>query len=524
MSAAVMDDEQIIRLMIKRAKKDGPLPGQNKLCADYGIGKSRVVKLLAQVDQRLAEDRDQSGPGRTSSPIDRSGPDQQRSTPRSGDAGPTRSDGGDSPRSGSAAKAVRTGPDMDGPADKVPSGPDRNDTMSDRDGLDRPGPTANLNEDSRSGLTRTEVPDTRSGSKHSQDRTRPQESPVRSDAAPSPVRFSWRSGLVWAVAAAVLGLLGYRLADTAVGRGILGWLAALGPHRLIVIGGVSAAAAVAATAVAIGRRQIRKGGRWSTRVFLAGACIGVVVSGDTSWRFFQQRAHISSVWERLAIFSGVEVVLVACGIAMYERAKEGHSPGNARWLAWALSGVSGYAALMLDGFPAGPFRVAAGPVLAVVALHMAMGIEIRHSGARKRGEVWGKVLGELRERCLSRLGLGDDNRDARTRTRHRAAVRAARLAARERALFKAVRLRRALVKAGVADDQEMRWVVERHLAVLKHADALEDQRWESPWTPVITDERGGSMSMALAIVEAVGSCGRTKRTLRKESESEGHEG
>lgn len=520
-----MDDEQIVSGIVEWAKREGgKVPGQNRVVKEYGIGKPRLARLLATVDQRLAADRDQSGPGRTSSPIDRSGPDQQGSTPRSGDAGPTRSDGGDSPRSGSAAKAVRTDPGMGGPADKVPSGPDRGDTMSDRDGVDKPGPTADLNEDSRSGPVRTEVPDTRSGSEHSQDRTRPQESPVRSDAAPSPVRFSWRSGLVWTVAAAVLGLLGYRLADSAIGRGFLGWLGALGPHRLIVIGGVSTAAAVAATAVAIGRRQIRRGGRWSTRVFLAGACIGVVVSGDTSWRFFQTRAHINSVWERLAIFSGVEVVLVACGIAMYERAKEGHSPGNARWLAWALSGVSGYAALMLDGFPAGPFRVAAGPVLAVVALHMAMGIEIRHSGAKRRSEVLGKVLGELRERCLSRLGLGDDSRDARTRTRHRAAVRAARLAVRERALFKAVRLRRALVKAGVADDQEMRWVVERTLAVLKHAEALEDQRWESPWTPVITDERGGSMSMALAIVEAVGSCGRTKRTLRKESESEGHEG
>jgi hypothetical protein len=129
----------------------------------------------------------------------------------------------------------------------------------------------------------------------------------------------------------------------------------------------------------------------------------------------------------------------------------------------------------------------------VLALHMAMGIEIRHSGAKKRSEVWVKVFGELRERSLSWLGLGDMGRDAATMTRHRAAVRAARLVARKKAVLKKARLRRALVKARVADDPEMRCVVERHLAVLQHADALMGLVWESPWTalPSAAASEGG---------------------------------
>lgn len=228
--------------------------------------------------------------------------------------------------------------------------------------------------------------------------------------------------------------------------------------------------------IEIGRRR-----SVSTWFFVLGALVGMVVSVDTSWRFFAERVGVTNVAERVAMFSGVEILLIGCGWAMFEGVRgPRRAPGRARWLAWALCGASAYAALTLSGWPIGPARVLFGPVLSVVALHFALGIEMRASGHQRSGTL-ARVGRELRERLLSRLGLADDGRDALTRTQARAARRAAHLARAKWAPFRQARLGRALRAANVAHDAAQRQRMLAELQAIEHAAALRNLRQASPW-------------------------------------------
>ncbi|HEX5402704.1 MAG TPA: hypothetical protein VFX16_10430, partial [Pseudonocardiaceae bacterium] len=209
------------------------------------------------------------------------------------------------------------------------------------------------------------------------------------------------------------------------------------------------------------------------------------VSLNTSWRFFGERLGVTG-GERIIMFSVQELALIACALGMrinVRRVDPGTGrPGSAgapRLVAWALCGLSGYAALLLSGPVDGIARVALGPILSLVMLHLALGIEIRnHTGVRTG--TWARIGVELRERALSRLGLADDNRDAVTRTRERAASRAARLAVANRATW---RTARALRAAGVAHDPVARERLLAEVAVLRSVDELTTLPLPSPWQP-----------------------------------------
>jgi hypothetical protein len=192
------------------------------------------------------------------------------------------------------------------------------------------------------------------------------------------------------------------------------------------------------------------------------------------------------------MFCVVELALVACATGMRANVRRVNSatgrPGPAgapRLVAWALCGLSAYAALLLSGPVEGAARVALGPILSLIMLHLALGIEIRQAGARTGA--WTRVTSELRERALSRLGLADDDRDAVTRTRERATTRAARLALSPRALRRTARLARALRVAGVAHDPLLRERLLAELAVLRHADQLATLPQSSPWELAASD-------------------------------------
>jgi hypothetical protein len=219
----------------------------------------------------------------------------------------------------------------------------------------------------------------------------------------------------------------------------------------------------------------------STWFFVLGALVGMIVSVDTSWRFFADRVGVTNVVERVAMFAGIEILLVGCGWAMFEGVRgPRRAPGPARWLAWALCGASAYAALTLSGWPIGPARVLFGPVLSVVALHFALGIELRASGHQRNGTL-ARVGRELRERLLSRLGLADDGRDALTRTQARAARRVAHLAYAKWTPFRKTRLSRAMRTANVAHDSAQRNRMLAELQAIEHAAALRNLRQVSPW-------------------------------------------
>lgn len=222
----------------------------------------------------------------------------------------------------------------------------------------------------------------------------------------------------------------------------------------------------------------------STWFFVLGALVGMAVSVDTSWRFFQLRVGVSNVTERVCMFAGIEILLLGCGWAMFEGVRgPRRAPGPARWLAWALCAASGYAALTLSGWPIGPARVLFGPVLSVVALHFALGIELRAAGQQRAGTL-ARVGREVRERVLSRLGLADDTRPAWERTRARAARRAAHLAhVGGWVPRRTARLHRALRVADVAHDPRQRQRLLAELRILQHATDLRGLRQSSPWQP-----------------------------------------
>ncbi|MEU3642374.1 hypothetical protein AB0E59_03260 [Lentzea sp. NPDC034063] len=214
--------------------------------------------------------------------------------------------------------------------------------------------------------------------------------------------------------------------------------------------------------------------------FYAVALMSIGVSVDTSWRFFEQRLGITDVVERVVLFSVMEAALVACGWAMRGGVRRDGRPGPARLVAWALTAFAAFAAFSLSGPVAGTARVLLGPVLGLVMLHLALGIEIRAS--RQRTTTWARVGRELRERLLSLLGLGDDHRDAAARTRDKAALRAAKLAIASRwTPRRKARLRKALHASHVAHDATQRDRMLRELGVLQHADELAKISQPSPW-------------------------------------------
>lgn len=214
--------------------------------------------------------------------------------------------------------------------------------------------------------------------------------------------------------------------------------------------------------------------------FYAVALLSIGVSVDTSWRFFALRLGITDAVERVVLFSVMESALVACGWAMRAGVRRDGRPGPARLVAWALTAFAAFAAISLSGPVAGAARVLLGPVLGLVMLHLALGIEIR--AARRRTTTWARVGRELRERLLSWLGLGDDHRDALARTRDRAALRAAKLALASRwTPFRTSRLRKALHASHVAHDPAQRDRMLRELGVLQHARKLAETTQPSPW-------------------------------------------
>jgi len=214
----------------------------------------------------------------------------------------------------------------------------------------------------------------------------------------------------------------------------------------------------------------------------AAALVAIGVSVDTSWRFFGHNLHITDLRERVILFAVLEVALLAAGWSMRAGVRRDGHPGSARLVAWALCAFSGYMAVELSGPAEGLARVALGPVLALVALHQALGIEIKTRIGQRSGTL-ARIGRELRERFLSRLGLADDTRDARQRSRERAAERAAWLATHpERVFARRARVARALRKADVATDAGMKTTMLAHAAVYANLGLLMEIQPDSPWT------------------------------------------
>jgi hypothetical protein len=221
---------------------------------------------------------------------------------------------------------------------------------------------------------------------------------------------------------------------------------------------------------------------WVAFACYAVAVVSLAVSLNTSWRFFDRVLHIPSTYgERYVMFAVAELALVVCGAGMAVNVHRHGRPGTFRLIVWAMCAAMAYMAWAMSTTEEAVGRILLGPTLGTVMLHLGLGLELRahhqHTGTVAR------IGRELRERCLSRLGLADDGRDAAQRTRDRNAYKAAALSRPRRGPWsRQARLERALLAAGVADDSAMRDRMLARLAVVSHAHGLTTLTQPSPWT------------------------------------------
>jgi hypothetical protein len=297
-------------------------------------------------------------------------------------------------------------------------------------------------------------------------------------------------------------------------------------HRALLFSmGVLVAVALLIVLVGWARRRIPAGTPWFYYLASVG---GLAVSLNTSWRFFGQRLGITGA-ERVIMFSVVELALIACALGMRANVRtvdpatgRPAAAGAPRLVAWVLCGLSAYAALLLSGPVEGIARVALGPTLSLVMLHLALGIEIRNRTAARSG-TWTRIAVEMRERMLSRLGLADDHRDARARTQERAARRVARLALGSRTPLRTARLSRALRASNVAHDPQTRERMLDELAVLRYASELADLTQASPWAVVAASPSSSANRPSSLVRSPSATASRSGAPVRETSGDGEHE-
>jgi hypothetical protein len=231
---------------------------------------------------------------------------------------------------------------------------------------------------------------------------------------------------------------------------------------------------------------------WVAFACYAAAAASLLVSTNTSWRFFDRVLHIPTDYgERYLMFAVAEVALVVCGAGMAVNVHRDGRPGSFRVMVWAMVIAMGYMAWAMSTPEEAIGRILLGPALGTIMLHLGLGLELR--ARHQRTGTIARIGRELRERCLSRLGLADDGRDAAQRTRDRKACKAAALSRPRRLPWsRQARLEHALLAAGVADDPAMRDRMLARLAVVRHADALSTLTPPSPWQQADSDIRPGA--------------------------------
>lgn len=231
---------------------------------------------------------------------------------------------------------------------------------------------------------------------------------------------------------------------------------------------------------------------WVAFACYAAAAASLPVSTNTSWRFFDQVLHIPTTHgERYLMFAVAELALVVCGAGMAVNVHRHGRPGSFRVMVWAMVIAMSYMAWAMSTPEEAIGRILLGPVLGTIMLHLGLGLELRARHQHASSTI-ARIGRELRERCLSRLGLADDGRDAAQRTRDRKAYKAAALSRPMRWPWsRQARLERALLAAGVADDPVMRDRTLARLAVVRHAHTLSTMIPPSPWQRAEDDVAAG---------------------------------
>ncbi|MFD9684106.1 hypothetical protein ACFWAD_29860 [Rhodococcus sp. NPDC059969] len=228
-----------------------------------------------------------------------------------------------------------------------------------------------------------------------------------------------------------------------------------------------------------------------------GALGATGVGANTAWRFAGEHLHITHAGERAALFLVGEVMLF--GLALMARQNlhnaEMRRTGLPGTLVWVLSAFLAVPAISESDSAAGAaWRIVLGPMGAALLWHLAMGIELRHSGEEnaENNGVAARILRRFQQQLLARLGIAEHDKDAEELIQERARSRAAELADRYRGLNEKQlkgwrgrrlrsKLRATLRRADVAGNPERKRLLLADLAVSSHAPALVELVHPSPW-------------------------------------------
>ncbi len=217
------------------------------------------------------------------------------------------------------------------------------------------------------------------------------------------------------------------------------------------------------------------------RVFYFGFAGALAASADASFRVWHDVLKVH-LWEAVAFFTVVEVLLLGSGLAMRANLKRTGRPGMYGSVVWLLSGFGVVAALLVSEWPGSLWRALGGPVASVLALHLALGLELRAAGARQRFSRSSQVLRSLGEHLSSYLGTGTGEHTWILIRHERALVRAARLASKRKlTAWGRWRLSRATRLCGAGRSDAATTGLIRALAAQRATDALLTMPTVSPW-------------------------------------------
>ncbi|MEU4522947.1 hypothetical protein AB0F52_30085 [Amycolatopsis sp. NPDC024027] len=299
------------------------------------------------------------------------------------------------------------------------------------------------------------------------------------------VRFGWQT---WA--GPVLGLIGCALvlaggAGVVADRLLARRLLPLADWRIAGAVGIAGMLVVAIAGLIwrnAPRRQVAlQPLSVEARVFYFGFAGALAASADASFRVWHDVLQVH-LWEAVAFFTVVEVLLLGSGLAMRSNMKRTGRPGMYGSVVWLLSGFGVVAALLVSAWPGSLWRALGGPIASVLALHLALGLELRADGARERFSRFGQILRSIGQHLLSYVGAGTGDQTWIVIRRERALTRAARLASKPKLTrWNRYRLARATRACGAGRSDTATEDLLRALAAERATDALLTMPTRSPW-------------------------------------------
>jgi len=263
-------------------------------------------------------------------------------------------------------------------------------------------------------------------------------------------------------------------------------------------------ATAALTAITLGVLLVRRGTRalrgWKASAGVKGAALVALmatgVSMDTNWMFWGTHLHVDNPVLRAFLFADLEEALIVFAIQARENTLR--EDGNGKQgiqgvLVWVMSGLAMLPAWIEAGWMEGTVRALAGPGLAALLWHFALGLEFKVTRPKiERDRTLAKIARNLRERILARLGIVGPDQSALEIRQDRALDEVVRLTMRlgtfNPKMFREARRKRlsdrqkdAVRRSGAAEEWNRLQEILKRTWIIRNAAGLADLEMPSPW-------------------------------------------